>query len=877
MPPVILAVTQSKIAAITYDELIKASTETIFESVSPDHNIFVYVYGLDANYSVTADSGSRRALNFTILNSKDRTDILPPLGILGLGVVKELEVQIPSSQVLKRLLGTQRYGPVLFTKIKVVDVKNGASNFWPLCITLNVPVILGVTGEPVKSGSTVKPLDVYDDLLKKNLANLVKGTTPGHIKRGSGLEDPPPDVYIYGCNFDLANLKVKPVDIPGMDRLNVNKRCCRIICTVEFDFSIGPLQKKFQFDLQEIGVSLPTMAELQNSGNYLRNAMLMAFGVQVLNDRRNGEESNAWQWPMWLPMPNLTAVEPDKRKGYGNGQHLANETCNNDQGEVRWYLGSPFVEQKRPLGKYIQGAAEELQKIGRVPFDQLSRVWDFKADALKGKKTIVLPKALVDTLSIIRDAGELCEIDHNQPSSWIDDTVYFRPPFELCYQDGCGYEYDPAEGDPDQGVQPWTPFTCLPTDWVCPRCKNSQSRFTVTGNKRYKDAGFAVVWRGDIPSLPLPINLIEYAKDLARRLWRPVVGNGMPDFNVPIPIPAGEVIQLGVERLEDVSNELLGFINKIDGLTVRFAFLSRALDTGDFRMPNGGPSEIGTEADRSNFFDKALEPGKTGIASKVIKFIYNPLAGDFDLQLQVFIGGKITLWGREVNIPDIDFPIGPKLRFHPEPIKLPTVAIFFQAPDYGGAALVALEAGTGLFGKSDVHIDATTSGSANEARVHFINMLRRITDVLNVVNTFSLHTIPGLDKIIDVAGKICAIGKSVINSTGTIENVTDCVIDLGDILGNHNFNDDISSVVMIGPPHMPGGRVIKCWQHSLRRPDLGRCLKLKMPADKFVFTIADFSQIPIGFFDPKTLAPNEITLNTLNFDGLVTGIEFTTE
>ncbi|MDA8336500.1 MAG: rubredoxin [Peptococcaceae bacterium] len=34
----------------------------------------------------------------------------------------------------------------------------------------------------------------------------------------------------------------------------------------------------------------------------------------------------------------------------------------------------------------------------------------------------------------------------------------------------CGYVYDPAEGDPEHGVEPGTPFEKLPGDWVCPVC-----------------------------------------------------------------------------------------------------------------------------------------------------------------------------------------------------------------------------------------------------------------------------------------------------------------------------------------------------------------------------------------------------------------------
>ncbi len=41
----------------------------------------------------------------------------------------------------------------------------------------------------------------------------------------------------------------------------------------------------------------------------------------------------------------------------------------------------------------------------------------------------------------------------------------------------CGYIYDPAEGDPDNGVQPGTPFEQIPDDWVCPECGADKEQF----------------------------------------------------------------------------------------------------------------------------------------------------------------------------------------------------------------------------------------------------------------------------------------------------------------------------------------------------------------------------------------------------------------
>lgn len=41
----------------------------------------------------------------------------------------------------------------------------------------------------------------------------------------------------------------------------------------------------------------------------------------------------------------------------------------------------------------------------------------------------------------------------------------------------CKYEYDPAKGDPTQGIAPGTPFEALPADWKCPRCKQGKVKF----------------------------------------------------------------------------------------------------------------------------------------------------------------------------------------------------------------------------------------------------------------------------------------------------------------------------------------------------------------------------------------------------------------
>ena len=44
--------------------------------------------------------------------------------------------------------------------------------------------------------------------------------------------------------------------------------------------------------------------------------------------------------------------------------------------------------------------------------------------------------------------------------------------------DVCGYIYDEAAGDPDNGVAPGTKWEDLPADWVCPLCGVGKDEFT---------------------------------------------------------------------------------------------------------------------------------------------------------------------------------------------------------------------------------------------------------------------------------------------------------------------------------------------------------------------------------------------------------------
>ena len=48
----------------------------------------------------------------------------------------------------------------------------------------------------------------------------------------------------------------------------------------------------------------------------------------------------------------------------------------------------------------------------------------------------------------------------------------------------CNYAYNPAEGNPEAGIEPGTAFEDLPDDWVCPIC-GATSPFSKWKHKIY--------------------------------------------------------------------------------------------------------------------------------------------------------------------------------------------------------------------------------------------------------------------------------------------------------------------------------------------------------------------------------------------------------
>ncbi len=62
--------------------------------------------------------------------------------------------------------------------------------------------------------------------------------------------------------------------------------------------------------------------------------------------------------------------------------------------------------------------------------------------------------------------------------TYRDEKEVEDPSFGKYVCDVCGYVYDPAVGDPENGVPPGTQFQNLPSDWVCPVCSAPKTEFS---------------------------------------------------------------------------------------------------------------------------------------------------------------------------------------------------------------------------------------------------------------------------------------------------------------------------------------------------------------------------------------------------------------
>ena len=75
------------------------------------------------------------------------------------------------------------------------------------------------------------------------------------------------------------------------------------------------------------------------------------------------------------------------------------------------------------------------------------------------------------------EAKRVMDLDNPVPTVPIDYEVFTKTATGKYVCSICGYVYDPAVGDPDNGIPAGTPFEELPEDWHCPRCKQGKDKF----------------------------------------------------------------------------------------------------------------------------------------------------------------------------------------------------------------------------------------------------------------------------------------------------------------------------------------------------------------------------------------------------------------
>lgn len=75
------------------------------------------------------------------------------------------------------------------------------------------------------------------------------------------------------------------------------------------------------------------------------------------------------------------------------------------------------------------------------------------------------------------EAKRVIDLDNPVPTAPIDYEIFTKTASGKYVCSICGYVYDPAVGDPDNGIPAGTPFEELPDDWHCPRCKQGKDKF----------------------------------------------------------------------------------------------------------------------------------------------------------------------------------------------------------------------------------------------------------------------------------------------------------------------------------------------------------------------------------------------------------------
>jgi hypothetical protein len=328
------------------------------------------------------------------------------------------------------------------------------------------------------------------------------------------------------------------------------------------------------------------------------------------------------------------------------------------------------------------------------------------------------------------------------------------------------------------------------------------------------EPGFAVIWRDDIPSLPVLFGLEnlsdEVIQALADQLW---YWSGFSNKAIPVSYPLGtnEPILLGVSQASSAANNYLSKLLDTSGLSIDFAFLAGKPFGSQFDLYN----DITTlpflgivDADLTSANPQDINSIKTVVRNDVLYNVNkydlagNPLISNSQTRpAPVSIRPEINAPGNS-NVPDRAFQLQlaakltitkdlpqpvtfhvrlrPVVTFSPRALEIPTAAIFFTDANFAGIPMIVMPRNTfGLSGKWDANNPSLPK--KNEV----CGALDTIKTALDTICFFTGNS--SLELLRKGIGCIDAWAQSIIDATGDISDLGGSIIDMGTFLCGIQF------------------------------------------------------------------------------------------